>query len=87
MAKDKEKEKCMACCQELIDSTFSFMKAYNHGTDFQKTTTRKRFKKAFDKVNEVVLSAKVLPMKPKRLPAYTVSSGSEFKMVTIINKE
>ena len=86
MAKDKTRDKDMACCQELIDSTFSFMKAYNHGTDYQKTVTKKRFKRAINTANEKFCSAVVLDLKPKRVTSYKVNSNKETKMVQIINK-
>lgn len=87
MAKDREKEKDLKCCQELIESTFAFMRAYNHGTDYQKTTSKKKLKRCVDAVNERLLSAKVVEIKQKRVTSYRVSSPKETKFVSVIQME
>ncbi len=79
-----EERKLEKTSQDLIDSAFAYLRAYKRGTDFQKTTSRKKFIRCLEASHEFMSgSGKILKIKP---PAKVTSYRTDAKMVTVIQK-
>lgn len=81
---DINTKKMRKLMQALIDNSFIYLKMYNEGTPFQKTTSKKRLVKSIEEIHEFLEgSGKLIKIKPpKKITSY--STGT--KTVHIINK-